>query len=84
MSVAWLACTTKLLNSFFKSRFPLKSVNLSFIIPDVKNKLTDLCGSWPLQSDLVNTFYEINTKRGTTHSDMATPRNAENEEQGGK
>ena len=31
--------------SFFQSQFPYKSVNLSFIITNVKNKLTDLCGS---------------------------------------
>ena len=30
---------------FFKSQLPHKSVNLAFIITDMKNELTDLCGS---------------------------------------
>ena len=29
---------------FCKSQFPHESVNLSFIITNIKNKLTDLCG----------------------------------------
>ena len=33
------------IKSFRKSQFPHKSVNLSFLITDTKNKLTDLCGS---------------------------------------
>ena len=30
---------------FCKTRFPHKSVKLSFIVTDIKNKLTDLCGN---------------------------------------
>ena len=33
------------IKSFGKSQFPHKSVNLSFIITDIKNKSTDLCGT---------------------------------------
>ena len=33
------------LKSFCRSQFPHKSVNLSFIITNIKNKLTDLCGN---------------------------------------
>ena len=32
-------------NSFCKSQFPQKSVNVSFVIADIKNELTDLCGN---------------------------------------
>ena len=32
-------------NSFLKSQSPHKFVNLSFIITNIKNKLTDLCGN---------------------------------------
>jgi len=32
------------IKSFFKSQFPHESVNLSFTITNMKNKLTDLCG----------------------------------------
>ena len=31
--------------SFCRSQFPHKSVNSSFTITDIKNKLTDLCGN---------------------------------------
>ena len=33
------------IKSFCKRSFPQKSVNLSFIITNVENKLTDLCGN---------------------------------------
>ena len=33
------------LKSFCRSQLPSKSVNLSFTINDMKNKLTDLCGN---------------------------------------
>ena len=33
------------LKSFCKNQFPHKSVNLSFSITNVENKLTDLCGN---------------------------------------
>ena len=32
------------LNSFCRSQLPLKSVNLSFTIADIRNKLTDFVG----------------------------------------
>ena len=34
-----------LTKSFCKSQFPHKSVNLSFIIADINDKLTNLCGN---------------------------------------
>jgi len=34
-----------LFKSFYKGQFPHKSVNLSFIVTDIKDKLTDLCGN---------------------------------------
>ena len=39
------ALTESFVNSFSKSQFPHKSVNLSFITAYIKNKLTDLCGN---------------------------------------
>ena len=33
------------IKSFGKSQFPHKSANVSFIITNIKNKLTDLCGN---------------------------------------
>ena len=36
---------TVFLKSFFRSQIPHKSVNVSFTITDIKNKLTDLCGN---------------------------------------
>ena len=48
-----------LAKSFCKSRFPHKSVNLSAIITNIKNELSDVCGNELLQNDVVNTFYEI-------------------------
>ena len=44
------------IKSFCRSRFPHKSVNLSFIITDTK--LTDLCGNRLFQNDFVNTSCE--------------------------
>jgi len=38
---------------------PAQIVNLSFIITNVKNKLTDLCGKCLLQNDFANTFCEM-------------------------
>ena len=40
--------------SFCKGQFPHKSVNLTFIITNIKNKSTDLSGNWLLQNDLEN------------------------------
>ena len=45
--------------SFCKSQFPHKSVNLSFIITNIKSQLTDVCGNELLQNDAVNPFCEI-------------------------
>ena len=46
--------------SFGKSQFPHKAVNLSFIIANLKNILTDLCGNRLFQNNVINTFCEIN------------------------
>jgi len=35
-----------------KSKFPHKFVNMSFIFTNLKNSLTNLCGSWLLQNDV--------------------------------
>jgi len=43
---------------FCTSQFPHKSVNLSSIITNMKNELTDLCGNRLLQNDIMNTFWE--------------------------
>ena len=50
------------LKSFCKRQFPHKSVNQSLIMTNIKNKLTDLCGSWLLQNDFINTFCETNSE----------------------
>ena len=42
------------IKSFCKS-----PVNISFVIPDMKKKLTDLCGNRLLQNEFTNTFCEI-------------------------
>ena len=49
------------IKSFGKSQFPHKFGNLSFIIINTKNKLTDLCGNQLLQNDFIDTFCEIKT-----------------------
>ena len=51
------------LESFCRSQFPHKSVNLSFTITNIKNNMTDLRGNWVLQNDLKNTLCEINSGR---------------------
>jgi hypothetical protein len=33
------------IKSFFKSQFPHQFIHSSFIISNIKNKLTDLCGN---------------------------------------
>jgi len=53
------------IKSFCKSQVPHKSVNLSFIITNVKNKLTDLCGNGLLKNDFINTFCEMGLDNGT-------------------
>ena len=49
--------------SFFKSicrsQVPQTSINTSFTITNVKNKLTDLCGNWLSQNDFKNSLCEI-------------------------
>ena len=50
---------TEFLKVVFRSQPPPKSVNLSFTITSIKNKLTDVWGSWLLQNDLRNTLCEI-------------------------
>ena len=42
----------------FKSPFPHKSVNSSFIITNMNNQLTDLCGNWLLPNNVMNTLRE--------------------------
>jgi len=54
---------TVFIKSFCKSQLPHKSVNVSFIITDIKNKLTDLCGNGLLQKNFINILCEIR-KRG--------------------
>ena len=44
---------------FRRSQLPHKSVNLSFTITRIKNKLTEICGNWLLQNDVKNTLCEI-------------------------
>ena len=48
---------------FCKSQLPHKFVSLSFIITNMKNKLTSLCGNRLWQSDFINTFCEMKTRR---------------------
>ena len=49
------------IKSFCKRRFPHKSVNLFFMITDIKSELVDLCGNWLLQNNFINTLCEIET-----------------------
>ena len=44
---------------FFKTLFPQKSVNLSFITTHIKNKSTNLCENLLVQKKNMNTFSEI-------------------------
>ena len=46
------------IKSFFTGQFTYKSVNLSFMVTRMKEKLTDLCGNGLLQDDFINTFCE--------------------------
>ena len=39
------------------------TVDLSFIIPYMKDKLTDLCGNWLLPKDIIKTLYEMRLAR---------------------
>ena len=47
------------IKSCCKSQFPCKSVNVFFILIMMKDKLTDLWGTWLLQNDLINTSCEL-------------------------
>ena len=42
--------------SFLKSQFPHKSVNLFLILVKMKNRWTDLCGSWLVRDDFIKHF----------------------------
>ena len=46
------------IKSFCKSQSSHKSVNLSFIVTNIKNELTNLCGNRLLPNDFMNTFCE--------------------------
>ena len=48
------ALASRLIKSFRESQFPHKSVNLSSIITNIQNKLTDLCGNCLLQNDFIS------------------------------
>ena len=41
------------IKAFLKSQFPYKSVNLSFIITDIQNELTDLRGNYLSQEKIL-------------------------------
>ena len=47
-----------IIESFFKSHFPYKSVNFYFMVVIIKDTLTDLCENLLSQNDVINTFYE--------------------------
>ena len=49
------------MNSFCKSQFPQKSINLFCMLVIMKDKSTDLWGRCLLQNDSINTFYEVNS-----------------------
>ena len=55
----------EVIKSFRSIHFPHKSLNLSFIITNVREELTDLCGNGLLQNDFINNFCEIRPA-GTT------------------
>ena len=57
-SLCFSSHTKCLSNCFLRSQPPNKSVNLSFTITNIKNKLTDLCGKWLLQNVFKKTFCE--------------------------
>ena len=47
---------------FYKSQPPYKFVNLSLMITNMQNKMTDLYWNRLLQNDLINTFCELNSR----------------------
>jgi len=52
------------LKSFGTSQLSHKSVNLSFIIANIRNKLTDLCGKALLQNNFEHSLCEMKRQRG--------------------
>ena len=50
------------IRSVLKGQFPHKFVNLSFMITNVKNKLTDLRGNCFLQNNFIETFCEMRSR----------------------
>jgi len=48
------------MNSFCKSQFPHKSVDLFFLSVAIKDRLTDSCGNWLMQNNFINTFRGMN------------------------
>ena len=66
--------------SFCKNQFPHKSVKLSFIVTNLKDRLTDLCWNCPVQDDLFNTFWETRFSNvvsgfgGSGHPTTQTPK----------
>jgi len=72
-----VACSTLTSQKVFvqsccKSQFLHKSVNLSFATTIMKDTLMVLCGNSLLQSDFINTFREVNPRRGRPASLAAT------------
>ena len=55
----YLYLSESVYNVVVQNLIPAKNVNLSFIVTDIKNKLTDLCGSRLLPDDFMNTLCEI-------------------------
>jgi len=60
------------MKTFSKSQFPHKSDNLSFVITNLKNTMTDLCGNCLFQNDFSNTVYEIRSSRFSSPWTFAT------------
>ena len=48
---------------FCKCQFLHKSVNVSLITTNIKNKLQDLCGNGHLPNDFINTLCELRVSR---------------------
>ena len=48
---------------FRNSNFPHKSVDLSFILVMIQDKLTDLCGNRLLQDDFIKNICEVKVRR---------------------
>ena len=52
------------INGNMMSAMAIAKINLSFIITNIKNKWTDLCGNSLLQNNFMHTFFEINSSLG--------------------